>query len=233
MQTKVMCYNIHKGKSFFTRKRVFQEIKTLIQEVNADIVFLQEVRDYHEKDYEIYQQFQLQYLSSDEYHMLYGKNCEYKKGHHGNAILTKYPILESKNFDLSVNRLEQRGVLYNKLNMNGTDLYTFCTHLNLRNIHRQKQIRILEKIIELTVPDKTSPILLVGDFNDFNNEMEKYLIDKNFNIHGVKTFPNFFPMFATDKVFTKNITQNHTKVVKNKKLILLSDHLPLVSQLSL
>lgn len=231
---RLMSYNIHKGKSFFTRKRVFQEIKDLIKDVDADIVFLQEVRDFHEKDFLVYGKNQLEFLATSGYQALYGKNAEYSKGHHGNAILTKYPILESKNFSLTVSKMEQRGVLYNKLSVAGEDLYTFCTHLNLRKPDRQKQIYLLEKIIQEVLPHKESNILLVGDFNDFDNSIERYFLSQNYNIVGKQnTFPNFFPMLSPDKVFTKNVTIKSSIVLKDKSLIRLSDHLPIVSELSL
>lgn len=230
---KLMSYNIHKGKSFLTRKRVFDELKSIIHNISADIVFLQEVRDYHSNDFKIYQQNQLDFLSDMKYNSFYGKNCEYKKGNHGNAILTRYHILETQNFNITVSKLEKRGVLYNKLQLKNAELYTFCTHLNLRKGDREKQIFLLEKIIEETIPNKESNILLVGDFNDFDNSIERYLKNKNYNImSNQKTFPNFLPFLSPDKVFSKNLEINHSYVLKDKRLLKLSDHLPIISEMS-
>lgn len=230
---KLMSYNIHKGKSFLTRRHVFDEIKKVIHDVDADIVFLQEVRDFHSKDFKIYQKNQLEFLADFRYQGYYGKNCEYRKGHHGNAILTRYPILETENFNLTVSKLEKRGVLYNKLQLEDTELFTFCTHLNLRKSDRNKQIFLLEKIIEEIIPSKESNILLVGDFNDFDNSIENYFMKKNYQIiTNQKTFPNFLPILSPDKVFSKNIVINNSYVLRKKELLGLSDHLPIVSEMS-
>lgn len=230
-QFKLMCYNIHKGKSFLTRKRVFAELKEIIHKVDADIVFLQEVRNYHDKDFELYQTTQLEYLSNNQYELFYGKNCEYKNGHHGNGILTKYPVIESQNFNITVSKLEKRGVFYNKLKIGNEELYTFCTHLNLRKSDRKKQIILLEKIIEDVLPNKHSNVLLLGDFNDFDNSIAQHFKRHHFHIlEGHKTYPNFLPMFSPDKIFSKNLIIENSYVLKEKRLIAMSDHLPLISQ---
>lgn len=229
---KVMCYNIHKGKSFFTRQRVVNEIKEVIHKVNADIIFLQEVRDYHCQDFKIYSQNQLDFLSDSKYTTEYGQNCTYKKGHHGNAILTRFPILETKNYDLSVSRFEKRGILYNKLLVGQQELYTFCTHLNLRKPDRKKQVLLIEEFIKSIVPNEKSNILLLGDFNDFDNSIASHFKKNHFHIiEGHKTYPNFLPVLSPDKIFSKNLEIKNAYVIKGNAMLKLSDHLPIISEM--
>lgn len=81
---KVLTYNIHKGVCFFTRKQVIEAIKKVIHEVNADLVFLQEVRgDSVEElqDIDGAGDFgsQLEFLADSVWpHFAYGKNAVYQ-----------------------------------------------------------------------------------------------------------------------------------------------------------
>lgn len=55
---------------------------------------------------------QLEALADKQWpHFAYGRNAVYDNGHHGNAILSRYPIRETSNFDVSQHSTESRGVL--------------------------------------------------------------------------------------------------------------------------
>ena len=77
-------------------------------------------------------------------------------------------------------------------------------------------------------------MLLVGDFNDFDNSIERYFQSQDYNVIGKQnTFPNFLPLLSPDKVFAKNLYIKSSIVLKDKSLIRLSDHLPIVSELAI
>jgi endonuclease/exonuclease/phosphatase family metal-dependent hydrolase len=229
---QIMCYNIHKGRSFFTRIKVTHHIQKLIEHHDPDLVFLQEVRDFHIADYNLYGENQMPLLAKEQYHSAYGKNCTYKNGHHGNGFLSKFPILEEKNFDISVSRLEQRGVLFSKIQIGSQIVYTFCTHLNLRLADRKKQLLLLDKIIEQCVPNDNCAVLLLGDFNDFDKTVQHHYVKQKFHYtpHN-NTFPNFYPMFSPDKIFSKNLFIGKSHIIKNRSTLLLSDHLPILLEI--
>ena len=42
----------------------------------------------------------------------YGRNAVYPEGHHGNAVLSRFPIEHYENRDVSVGESEKRGLLY-------------------------------------------------------------------------------------------------------------------------
>ena len=231
---KIITYNIHKGKSFIFRKSVLKEINELIHNKTYDFIFLQEVRDFHEKDYKKHQALQTDILSNGLYESFYGKNRIYKQGHHGNAVLTNHKVIKERNFDISVNKLESRGFFVLTVEVNHTQLNIACTHLNLRKKDRLKQIDLIDKIIEENYKDE--PFILAGDFNDFDKGVEKHLKELDFhNITEVKTFPHIFPLFNLDKVFVKNIfvKQVQAQSLKNLKSIIMSDHLPIEVNLSI
>jgi endonuclease/exonuclease/phosphatase family metal-dependent hydrolase len=62
--------------------------------------------------------------------VVYGLNAAYEHGHHGNAVLTRHPIIEWCNRDLSVNRFESRGLLHCMLlPVAGTARWLHCVHI--------------------------------------------------------------------------------------------------------
>jgi endonuclease/exonuclease/phosphatase family metal-dependent hydrolase len=105
MQTlHIATYNIHKGFSQFNRRVVLHELRERLRELNADIVFLQEVQGEHNShglrhlDYPAGPQHE--FIAAEIWpHSAYGKNSTYTAGHHGNAILSA--IVEQRHFRTS------------------------------------------------------------------------------------------------------------------------------------
>lgn len=225
---KIVTYNIHKGRSFILRKSVLKEINILLHTKNYDFIFLQEVRDFHEKEHKKNPLSQTEILSSGLYKSFYGKNKIYKQGHHGNAILTNHKVIEIKNYDISVNKLESRGFFVLTVEINEIMINIACTHLNLRKKDRLKQIDIIEKIIEENYIDQ--PFILAGDFNDFDKGVENKLRELDFhNMTNLKSFPHIYPLFNLDKIFVKNLFVNKVDsfIIKPSNHFILSDHLPI------
>ena len=90
---RIATFNIHKGVTSFNARMVLHEQRELIRRLQADIVFLQEVRGQHPRHRNLYQGAQHEYLADSFWQdHAYGKNAVYPAGHHGNALLSKYPI---------------------------------------------------------------------------------------------------------------------------------------------
>ena len=229
-RVRIATYNIHKGKSFFLRKNILNEINHFLHSNNKayDLIFLQEVRDFHAKEYLKNPILQTETLSNGMYKYFYGQNKTYKQGHHGNAILTNHNVNITKNFDISVNKLETRGFFVLTVEVNNTLINIASTHLNLRKGDRLKQIDLIESIIEKNYPDQ--PFILAGDFNDFDSGVEGKLKELDFhNMTNRKSFPHIYPLFNLDKIFVRNIFIDKVDsfIAKPSNHILLSDHLPI------
>jgi endonuclease/exonuclease/phosphatase family metal-dependent hydrolase len=74
------------------------ELRERLRELSADIVFLQEVQGLHlghaERHADWPSQPQHEFLAEDVWgNHAYGRNMVYDHGHHGNAILSRFPIL--------------------------------------------------------------------------------------------------------------------------------------------
>src|ERR1700733_2671029 len=148
MRFRVLTYNMHKGFCFYSRQYVLRELRDAVRMVNADVVFLQEVLGFHppKAPPEIELSNQFEYLADEIWsHFAYGKNAIYSEGHHGNAILSKFPILSYDNINVSTNPLEQRGLLHAQVQPDGkgAPLHLICLHLNLLESGRKVQLRRL------------------------------------------------------------------------------------------
>jgi len=170
---RVATYNIHKGFSFFRRRLVIHAVRESLRQLGADIVFLQEVHGRHERHASRYLDWpvapQYEFLADSVWRdYAYGRNSVYDAGHHGNAILSRYPILRWDNQDVSTHRLEKRGLLHCEIQPPGwaEPLHCVCVHLGLLSRGRGRQLELLRQRIERLVPP-AAPLIVAGDFNDW------------------------------------------------------------------
>lgn len=235
MLIKVLTYNIHKGLNWSNTELTITGIKQVLHQTNAEIVFLQEVvgeNTQHQENYEDWQDAQYEFLADEKWpEFAYAKNAVYDHRHHGNAILSKYPITKWEQIDISTNRLEQRGVLFCEIQLPTGPIHAYCVHLNLFHRSRIKQYLELSKIIQQRT-DKKTPTIIAGDFNDWNRKASSYLEDiEGFEevhkaIHGYypKTFPAQFPLLSLDRMYTRNFSPTFAKIYNQGIWKGLSDH---------
>ncbi len=243
MKLRILSYNIHKGFTITNQDFILAMIRVALRELDADILFLQEVLGDHSEvpitGWNTASQFE--FLADSVWpHYSYGKNAVYQEGHHGNAILSKFPIASWSNHVISTNRLEQRGLLKCHVQIPGIEkeLVLANTHLDLTQYGRDKQADML---IRHMLEEGDSPWILVGDFNDWNKKVspsiESQLSSKEVfrYLHGnyPKTFPSFFPMLSLDRVFVHKITPISAVALSDKKWRKLSDHLPLLVEIEI
>ena len=121
---RVATYNIHKGvlRELFGLKHVnrIQELRARLHELEANLILLQEVQGQHDRNAARFEQWpdepQDTFLAKSPtlkraFESAYGRNATYLHGHHGNALLSQYPILRQENRDVSDHAMEKRGVL--------------------------------------------------------------------------------------------------------------------------
>jgi endonuclease/exonuclease/phosphatase family metal-dependent hydrolase len=245
MSIRVLTYNIHKGFSGGIPKYTLDQMREAIRRIQPDLLFLQEIHGEHNghrnriKDYPAGSQFE--YLAEEMWpHFSYGKNVVYSQGHHGNAILSKYPIRSWENVDISQNRIERRGILHAVIDVPGVTepIHAFCAHFGLLEWHRKKQLDQLAFRIELLVP-QTEKIIAAGDFNDWrkiaSTPLEKRLgLDEAFTqLTGVhaSTFPSWFPILCLDRIYFRGFRAAETQKLDDPTWISLSDHIALSATL--
>ena len=244
---KVLSYNIHKGFAAGSFKFTLAKIKEAILNLGVDIVFLQEVQGEHAAKSKKYSDWpnesQFEYLADQTWsHYAYGKNAVYFDGHHGNAILSKYPIIEWENIDVSTNAIEKRGLLYAKLLIPDINqsMHCVCLHLNLFRKGRTAQLEKLCEMIRKKVPAHEK-LIVAGDFNDWSKKAGAILnhelsLTEVFKIlHGkyAKTYPSSAPLLSLDRIYFRFFAPLEAKRIQRRAWGNLSDHLPIYAALSL
>lgn len=247
MNIRVLSYNIHKGFTTTNSKWVLREIRDSIRETRADLVLLQEVlgtHELHEQNIEDWpKESQFEFLADQVWsHFAYGKNAAYSEGHHGNAILSRFPIVESENINISTNRLESRGLLHAVCHIPdiGINFHVGCVHLDLFERGRRLQLeRIVDHLLRATPSD--CPLILGGDFNDWARNASRALNDRLktaeafFSSTGkyARTFPSWFPTLRLDRLYLRGFAPTRCQVLRHEPWNALSDHAPLLVDLEL
>lgn len=231
---RLMSYNIFKGRLWWSGRTALQPMATALRTHAPDLVFLQEFRGYGSKSKEIHENFQ---DSLGLPHGYYGKNYVSGKSDHGNAIYSRSELIQSANTDLTISRRERRGLLTTQCRPWGDKqvLYLFCTHLDLSEDNRMKQLDKLCSEIESILPIKDSPFILAGDFNDWRHTADRYLASRlglydAFRKQGgelARSFPSFYPMLDLDRIYVHGLEVRSAKVLA-ENFRMLSDHLPLL-----
>ncbi|MFP2926146.1 endonuclease/exonuclease/phosphatase family protein [Pyxidicoccus sp. 3LG] len=167
MELTLVSYNIHSGIGTDGRFDL-SRVGEVLREVGADIVALQEVGDFRAKTPREDQPEHLADMLG--LHMAFGPNVVRNGRRYGNAILSRLPIVKSKNYDLSVGRREPRGALRCDLDLGGgSQLHVFSLHLGLRMGERRRQEALLLSADILREAARKDPLVVCGDFNYLGN----------------------------------------------------------------
>lgn len=245
----VVTYNIHKGLSHFNQRIVLHELRERLREVNADIVFLQEVQGENSRDVRFLHGYpnssQHEFLADQIWpHHAYGKNSVYMGGHHGNALLSRHSIVEWDNLDISAHRFESRGLLHCVIDLPKTGqndscqpLHCICVHFGLFKRGRGVQFNALIERIKQMVP-VDARLIVAGDFNDWRNNASR-LLAQELQLHEVfeanlgrpaRSFPAGIPLLRMDRIYVRGLEVQRCEVHAWRKI---SDHVALSTILEL
>lgn len=244
---KVLTYNIHKGFSTSNLRFILHDIKDSLRLIDADVVFLQEIQGERTISKNRFDDWptnsQFEFLADQVWqHHAYGKNAIYKSGHHGNAILSKYPFIEWENFDVSIMRSASRSLLHGTIQIPsiGQKIHIICVHLGLFERERENQFATLSKRINSHVPSD-EPLIIAGDFNDWRGRAERHLHDdldvtevfKKTHGSYARTFPAWFPLLSMDRIYYRGLEVVTCSCLHGQPWRRLSDHAPLLAELRL
>lgn len=242
---RVATYNIHKGFSHFNRRMMVHELRDHLRLLNADIVFLQEVLGQHERHAERFDDWpaepQYEFLADSVWRdYAYGRNAVYDHGHHGNAILSRYPIINASNEDISAHVFERRGLLHCEIELPGIarPLHCVCVHLALNERGRRHQIGALIQRMHRLVPDG-APAIVAGDFNDWRNMAGNRLADaldlreafRDQRGKPARSYPSTFPVLRLDRIYVRGFEIQHAEVHHGFPWSRISDHAALSARL--
>ncbi|MCS6996116.1 MAG: endonuclease/exonuclease/phosphatase family protein [Casimicrobiaceae bacterium] len=241
----VASYNIHKGLNAFNRRVTLPILRERLASLGADIVFLQEVvgrNDRHARRHEAWPELpQHQFLAEGIWPgSAYGMAAVYDHGHHGNAILSRFPIVSAEQEDISTNRVEQRGLLHAliKLPRSRVLLHCVCLHLGLMRRSRAVQLALVRERIERLVP-REAPLIVAGDFNDWLQDATRILeslgmVEAFEAARGMPalTFPAGLPVLPLDRIYVRGLAVRSVAVHRGREWARLSDHAPITATLT-
>jgi len=239
MDLHVATYNIHKGFSAFNRKMVIHELRDRLRGLHADIVFLQEVIGRHEQHATRFHEWpdepQYEFLADSVWgEFAYGRNAVYDHGHHGNAILSRYPFVSFENQDVSDHRFERRGLLHTVVAVPGwrRNLHCVCVHLSLHERGRNRQLEAISGRLE-ELASRDVPIIVAGDFNDWRHRATA-ILERRLGMTEVSvahlgraqpTYPSVLPLLRLDRIYVRGFRVASSRVHRGKPWSMLSDHL--------
>ncbi|MCB0360162.1 MAG: endonuclease/exonuclease/phosphatase family protein [Bdellovibrionales bacterium] len=246
---RILTVNIHKGVTFLKGRLVLHELREALRAAAADVVFLQEVVGENVLKAERYEQWpetpHYEFLADELWSdYAYAKNAVYPAGHHGNAILSKFPIAEFEQLDISAHRAEQRGLLWCELQYNDgsrvVPIHLVCVHLGLLLSWRLYQLERLQRFVTRRVPTD-APLIVAGDFNDWTRAAHAEFavplgLEEAFRVARgdyARTYPARLPLLRTDRIYCRGFSIEATSVLADQTWRKLSDHVALTATLTL
>lgn len=243
---KILTLNLHKGFSSFYRRFVLHDLRDAIRQISADIVFLQEVLGEHREHSTRHEKWpkeaQYEVLADTIWHSYaYGRNAVYPAGHHGNALLSKFPIIRYRNQDVSITGSEGRGILHTVLSLpdRAVELHAICVHMALGPRHRAQQVAKLCDLVRTDVPGNEA-LIVAGDFNDWRSRSHRSLSDVGLQEvfvesegKAARSFPARWPLLRLDRVYVRRMRAANATVHSKRPWSHLSDHAALTVEVDL
>ncbi len=237
----LLTLNIHHGFSALNRHFILGELREAVRTISADVVCLQEVLGAHAPRSRRHKAWptapHYEFIADTLWpQYAYGRNAAFPEGHHGNAVLSKFPIARFLNHDVSIDNAEGRGMLWCVLDVPGhvEQVHTVCVHLGLRESHRRQQLQSLCSLIDSEIP-ADAPLIVAGDFNDWRCQADGIL--SRCGLHEVfvaangrpaRTFPARWPLLPLDRIYARNVHVERARVLHGQPWSHLSDHTPLL-----
>jgi endonuclease/exonuclease/phosphatase family metal-dependent hydrolase len=250
--------------SIGSRPRVL-DLKRALTTINADVLFLQEVQGRHDRLAARYAarwpaQAQYDFLAGENQQAAYGMNAVYDYGHHGNALLSSFPIASFTNQNVSDHAYESRGILHCTIEAPSSTIHCYVVHLGLFGGSRKRQTKALIEAVGDTSP-AGAPIIIAGDFNDWGNQLGASMrhdlgvcevFDEHVGaarlgrhlhpfvrrntptrIQPARTFPAMLPWLRLDRIYVRGFKVESAQVLGGAPWTRLSDHAPIIATLDL
>ncbi|WP_313312630.1 endonuclease/exonuclease/phosphatase family protein [Pulveribacter sp.] len=239
---RVATYNIHKGVQGLgpARRLEIHNLGLAVEQLDADIVCLQEVRSVNRREALYFERWpevsQAEYLAPEGYEAIYRTNAFTRHGEHGNALLTRWPVVGHRHEDISDHRFEQRGLLHVEVLVQGQPVHAIVVHLGLIAGSRIRQVAQLQRFIDREVPPD-APLVVAGDFNDWGLQIKRMLAGFGLFEYDESpqayTYPARLPMVQLDHVYVRGLRPLSLQVPRGRIWWRMSDHLPLIAEFQL
>ena len=225
IELRVLSYNIKHGHGNDGKVDIRRAAR-LIRETKADLVVLQEVDKGVRRSGRQDQMAILAELTG--LHARFGAFMPYQGGHYGMGLLSRFPILESRNHVLPKGT-EPRSALDARVSLPGGEELLLCgVHLYRTGQERLAQARTLVEIYR----DVRVPMILGGDFNSRPGSKVMELIERHWtNTDKGKdrlTWPSTTPITEIDFILLRPSSRFAVVSIDVLDEPVVSDHRPVL-----
>ena len=242
---RVIIYNIHKCIGAVDRRYDLSRIVDVINHYQPDVALLQEVVR-HGTVSSSALQVDILCEALGLSHRVWVPNVRPQESRaYGNAILSRWPIVDSENIDLTIGPKKRRSALYAKIRAQVNSgagakphtrtIHFFNLHLGLSGIERKMQLRKMLGSRRMSHLSASSAILVAGDMNDVWGSLGRQVM-RPAGFRGTqrkpKTFPAYAPVRPLDSVYVRGAL--HIEALSPSRLRSArhaSDHLPLIADI--
>lgn len=232
---RVATYNVHRCRGMDART-VPHRIASVLAGLDADVVALQEVVGASQRRAgqaaELGAALGMGWVMAPTRHL--------RGAFFGNVVLTRFPVREHLQYDLSWKTCEPRGAQRVDIALDDQHvLHVYNVHLGTSLGERRVQADRVATIVH--EHRTTAPSVVLGDFNEWARGLATDIlsarlesVDLTKHLRRRRTYPGFFPLFHLDHIYYKGrVEVLHVDLVRTRAAKMASDHLPLVADLRL
>ncbi|SIO10014.1 endonuclease/exonuclease/phosphatase family protein [Chitinophaga niabensis] len=233
VRVKVLSYNIRRGIPMTGTAIDLQGTADVIKSIQPDLVALSEVDRYTKRSgATVDQAKELGRLTG--MYSYFTKAMAYDGGEYGDAVLSRFPILDSLRLELPIALAgsEPRSVAMITVEAEGMKFNFAATHLDHLGAEDNRILQANRLVKDLT----QNPLVLAGDLNALPTSQTIGILKQQFTmgcLNCAYTFPSDKPDRTIDYIMFK--PANHFRVISYGPVTgkLASDHLPLVAILQM
>ena len=233
IDVRVVTYNIHRSRGLDRRTRP-DRIADVLAAIDADVIALQEVvgpgltGPGHAE--EIGAALGMGWVMAP--------TREYRRHQFGNVVLSRHPIRDHAELDLSWKTCEPRKSQRVAIELGpGCRLQVFNVHLGTALLERRYQApRLAAWVHDRRIH---GPKIVLGDFNEWgrglvSDHLAERLnsIDLHPHLGRRRTYPGIFPLLHLDHIyFEGDVEIRDVALPRSRRALVASDHLPLVADI--
>lgn len=231
---RVATYNIHRGRGLDGRTKL-DRVVSVLAAIDADVVALQEVIGASPlkpgQAAELGAALGMGWVMAPTRHL--------RTALFGNVILSRYPVKQHVQYDVTWKTCEHRGVQRVDVSLEEDTLHVYNVHLGTAVLERRYQApRLASFVHDHRV---TGPKIILGDFNEWMRGLATRTLSSLFDsvdIHAHlrrrRTYPGLFPLLHLDHIYYEGKVEiRHVELPRTRKALIASDHLPLVANVRL
>lgn len=231
LDLRIATYNIHRSRGM-DRRTMPARIATVIREMNADVVALQEVIGAGPTGAGQAEEIGAAVGMGWVMHSV----RQLRNHQFGNVVLSRFPIVHHGQYDLSWRTCEERACQRADLDVGeGCLLHIYNVHLGTAVLERRYQAgRLAAFVHDHRIK---GPKVILGDFNEWMKGLATKTLSALFksidiaeHLQRKRTYPGIFPVLHLDHIYYEgDVTVRGMELVRTRTALMASDHLPLVA----